>query len=57
MSGTVPAGRICLLLGPPASGKSTLLQALAGKLDEGGPMTVCLCASPCNMALCSPDAS
>uniref|UniRef100_A0A453QJG1 ABC transporter domain-containing protein n=1 Tax=Aegilops tauschii subsp. strangulata TaxID=200361 RepID=A0A453QJG1_AEGTS len=33
VSGIVRPGRMTLLLGPPASGKSTLLLALAGKLD------------------------
>ncbi|XP_020113539.1 ABC transporter G family member 51 [Ananas comosus] len=33
VSGVVRPGRMTLLLGPPASGKSTLLLALAGKLD------------------------
>ncbi|GLJ26439.1 hypothetical protein SUGI_0510140 [Cryptomeria japonica] len=34
VSGAVKPGRITLLLGPPASGKSTLLLALAGRLDK-----------------------
>ncbi|KAL6643455.1 hypothetical protein ACP70R_018221 [Stipagrostis hirtigluma subsp. patula] len=34
VSGIVKPGRMTLLLGPPASGKSTLLLALAGKLDR-----------------------
>ncbi|KAL4188821.1 hypothetical protein AMTRI_Chr08g162380 [Amborella trichopoda] len=34
VSGIVKPGRMTLLLGPPASGKSTLLMALAGKLDK-----------------------
>lgn len=33
VSGIVKPGRMTLLLGPPASGKSTLLLTLAGKLD------------------------
>ncbi|KAJ8423960.1 hypothetical protein Cgig2_008579 [Carnegiea gigantea] len=33
LSGIVKPSRMCLLLGPPASGKTTLLLALAGKLD------------------------
>lgn len=28
-------GRLTLLLGPPGSGKSSLLKALSGKLDRG----------------------
>ncbi|XP_022148375.1 ABC transporter G family member 31 isoform X2 [Momordica charantia] len=34
VSGIVKPGRMTLLLGPPGSGRSTLLQALAGKLDR-----------------------
>ncbi|XP_057823291.2 pleiotropic drug resistance protein 1 [Cryptomeria japonica] len=34
MSGVVKPGRMTLLLGPPASGKTTLLLALTGKLDK-----------------------
>ncbi|KAG9455141.1 hypothetical protein H6P81_008045 [Aristolochia fimbriata] len=34
VSGYVKPGRMTLLLGPPASGKSTLLRALAGNLDN-----------------------
>uniref|UniRef100_A0A0E0M6E0 ABC transporter domain-containing protein n=1 Tax=Oryza punctata TaxID=4537 RepID=A0A0E0M6E0_ORYPU len=34
VSGVIKPGRMTLLLGPPASGKSTLLLALAGKLDS-----------------------
>ncbi|GLJ18676.1 hypothetical protein SUGI_0333120 [Cryptomeria japonica] len=34
MSGMVKPGRMTLLLGPPASGKTTLLLALSGKLDK-----------------------
>ncbi|KAJ4751592.1 Pleiotropic drug resistance subfamily G protein [Rhynchospora pubera] len=33
VSGVIKPGRMTLLLGPPASGKSTLLRALSGKLD------------------------
>ncbi|XP_030545028.1 pleiotropic drug resistance protein 1-like [Rhodamnia argentea] len=33
VSGIIKPGRMTLLLGPPSSGKSTLLLALAGKLD------------------------
>ncbi|KAI7757931.1 hypothetical protein M8C21_007667 [Ambrosia artemisiifolia] len=35
ISGSIKPGRMTLLLGPPSSGKSTLLLALAGKLDTG----------------------
>ncbi|GAA0153723.1 ATP-binding cassette [Lithospermum erythrorhizon] len=35
VNGVLKPGRITLLLGPPASGKSTLLRALGGKLDSG----------------------
>lgn len=34
-SGTLKPGRLTLLLGPPSSGKTTLLRALAGKLAGG----------------------
>ncbi|AAF71978.1 Putative ABC transporter [Arabidopsis thaliana] len=34
VSGIVKPGRMALLLGPPSSGKTTLLLALAGKLDQ-----------------------
>ncbi|KAH9714763.1 ABC transporter G family member 40 [Citrus sinensis] len=34
VSGFIKPGRLTLLLGPPASGKTTLLLALAGKLDS-----------------------
>lgn len=34
ISGIVKPGRMTLLLGPPSSGKTTLLLALAGKLDK-----------------------
>ncbi|KAJ0075710.1 hypothetical protein Patl1_34366 [Pistacia atlantica] len=42
VSGIIKPGRMTLLLGPPASGKTTLLLALAGKLDSSskGEMTV-----------------
>ncbi|KAJ8452102.1 hypothetical protein Cgig2_016683 [Carnegiea gigantea] len=34
VSGIIKPARMCLLLGPPSSGKTTLLLALAGKLDK-----------------------
>ena len=36
MSGVLKPGRTTLLLGPPASGKTTLLKALAGALEHSG---------------------
>jgi len=42
-SGVLRPGRLTLLLGPPASGKTTLLKALAGKLG-GGALEVSLSA-------------
>ncbi len=36
LSGTIKPGRLMLLLGPPSSGKTTLLKALAGKLRGTG---------------------
>ncbi|GAV62861.1 ABC_tran domain-containing protein/ABC2_membrane domain-containing protein/PDR_assoc domain-containing protein [Cephalotus follicularis] len=45
VSGTIKPSRLTLLLGPPASGKTTLLQALAGELDNNlrvnGKVTYC----------------
>lgn len=35
VSGVLQPGRLALLLGPPSSGKSTLLKALAGSLSSG----------------------
>ncbi|KAI8546464.1 hypothetical protein RHMOL_Rhmol07G0119900 [Rhododendron molle] len=35
VSGIIKPGRLTLLLGPPSSGKTTLLLALAGELDPG----------------------
>ena len=40
VNGALQPGRITLLLGPPASGKSTLLKALAGALSGSG-LKVC----------------
>ena len=36
LSGTIKPGRLTLLLGPPSSGKTTLLKALSGKLKSAG---------------------
>ena len=36
VSSILKPGRLTLLLGPPASGRSTLLKALANKLDNSG---------------------
>ncbi|KAI3962225.1 hypothetical protein MKX01_030775, partial [Papaver californicum] len=43
LNGIVKPSRLTLLLGPPASGKTTFLQALAGKLDKkvAGKVTYC----------------
>ncbi|KAI3947486.1 hypothetical protein MKX01_028391 [Papaver californicum] len=45
LNGVVKPSRLTLLLGPPASGKTTFLQALAGKLDKSlrvaGKVTYC----------------
>ena len=41
VSGVLRPGRMTLLLGPPASGKSTLLKALAGTLQPGRNLQVC----------------
>ncbi|KAK8959475.1 ABC transporter G family member 34 [Platanthera guangdongensis] len=45
VSGILKPSRMCLLLGPPSSGKTTLLLALAGKLDKklrvSGKITYC----------------
>ncbi|KAH6833259.1 pleiotropic drug resistance 12 [Perilla frutescens var. hirtella] len=35
LNGILKSGRMTLLLGPPSSGKSTLLKGLAGRLDPG----------------------
>lgn len=35
LSSTIKPGRLTLLLGPPSSGKTTLLKALSGKLRKG----------------------
>ena len=42
MSGVLKPGRLTLLLGPPSSGKTTLLKALSGKLGaaKGGDLQV-----------------
>ena len=40
LSGTIRPGRLTLLLGPPSSGKTTLLKALSGKLRGTG-LKVC----------------
>jgi len=36
LSGTIKPGRLTLLLGPPSSGKTTLLKAISGKLRGAG---------------------
>ena len=38
-------GRMCLMLGPPGSGKSSLLKILAGKVKDTKLVKVCCCAS------------
>ena len=49
LSGTIRPGRLTLLLGPPSSGKTTLLKALSGKLRGTG-LKVC---AAMNLTLCS----
>ena len=41
LSGELLPGRMALLLGPPSSGKSTLLKALGGRLEHAR-LQVCL---------------
>lgn len=36
-------GRMCLMLGPPGSGKSSLLKILAGKIKDSKLVKVCCC--------------
>ncbi|XP_057976102.1 ABC transporter G family member 42-like [Malania oleifera] len=43
VSGIIKPSRLTLLLGPPSSGKTTLLQALAGKLDPSLKVSSWLC--------------
>jgi ABC-type multidrug transport system ATPase subunit len=40
LNGSIEPGRLTLLLGPPSSGKTTLLKALSGKLRKGGDLKV-----------------
>ena len=49
-------GRMCLLLAPPASGKSTLLKVLSGKIQDGGLLKVSA-SSPAALflATCTPE--
>ena len=49
LSGTIRPGRLTLLLGPPSSGKTTLLKALSGKLRGTG-LKVCAAIA---LALCT----
>lgn len=46
VSGVLKPGRLTLLLGPPASGKSTLLKALSGRLEHTSLKVRCLLAHP-----------
>jgi len=59
VSSVVQPGRMTLLLGPPAAGKSTLLKALAGKLSRERGLKVRLgChqdASHCGLLSCALD--
>lgn len=51
ISATLVPGRLTLLLGPPACGKSTLLKALAGKLLKARDLKVC-CSMSSSEGLC-----
>ena len=58
VSGVLKPGRLTLLLGPPASGKSTLLKALSGRLEHTNLKACCLLAcSWCQDPACCSDAS
>ena len=48
ISGVLKPGRLTLLLGPPSSGKSTLLKALANKLDDSGLYVSSFCSFFCS---------
>jgi ABC-type uncharacterized transport system ATPase subunit len=52
-SGALKPGRLTLLLGPPASGKTTLLKALAGKLKGGSLQVPCCGGYHCIVILLS----
>ena len=50
VSGVLRPGRLTLLLGPPSSGKTTLLKALSGKLVGKGDLeasSICPCFAVC----------
>lgn len=50
VSGVLQPGRLTLLLGPPSSGKSTLLKALSGRLEH---TSLKVGTSPTSAATCT----
>lgn len=53
-SGVLKPGRFTLLLGPPSSGKSTMLKALAGRLHHSADLKVGVTPSlPSSLSMCA----